>query len=86
MFNQDFSYNNIKFIGVFMQVKRGPKEKSTDLIPFIDNDSKQTLNGIDRASEIALSAYYKSETRGYEPGHELQDWLEAEAEVSKLCL
>lgn len=32
-------------------------------------------------SNIALSAYYKAEARGYEPGHEIQDWLEAEAEI-----
>ena len=35
----------------------------------------------DLVSRIALSAYYKSEARGYEPGHEIQDWLEAEAEL-----
>jgi len=28
-----------------------------------------------------LRAYYKAEARGYEPGHEIQDWLDAEAEV-----
>lgn len=30
---------------------------------------------------IAESAYYKAEQRGFEPGHEIEDWLEAEAEV-----
>lgn len=30
---------------------------------------------------IAAAAYYKAEKRGFEPGHELLDWLEAEAEV-----
>jgi hypothetical protein len=34
-------------------------------------------------SNIAVSAYYKAEARGYEPGHEIQDWLEAEAEIIK---
>jgi len=34
-------------------------------------------------SSIAVSAYYKAEARGYEPGHEIQDWLEAEAEIIK---
>lgn len=28
--------------------------------------------------KIALAAYYKSEARGFEPGYELDDWLEAE--------
>lgn len=34
-------------------------------------------------SRIAVSAYYKAEARGYEPGHEIQDWLEAEAEIKE---
>ena len=37
----------------------------------------------DRVRRIALLAYYKAEARGYEPGHELQDWLDAEAEIMK---
>jgi hypothetical protein len=37
----------------------------------------------DIQTRIATLAYYKAEARGYEPGHELQDWLEAEAEVLK---
>jgi hypothetical protein len=37
----------------------------------------------DVQTRIATLAYYKAEARGYEPGHELQDWLEAEAEVLK---
>jgi hypothetical protein len=34
----------------------------------------------DRISRIAESAYYKAEARGFSPGHELDDWLAAEAE------
>jgi len=30
---------------------------------------------------IAVTAYHKAEQRGFEPGHELTDWLEAENEV-----
>ena len=29
---------------------------------------------------IAVAAYYRAELRGFEPGHELGDWFEAEAE------
>jgi hypothetical protein len=32
-------------------------------------------------SRIVERAYYKAEARGYEPGHEIQDWVEAEAEI-----
>ena len=34
----------------------------------------------DRDAKIAELAYYKAERRSFEPGHELEDWLEAEQE------
>ena len=46
-------------------------------------ESKEAPNNEDMASRIAVSAYYKAEARGYEPGHEIQDWLEAEAEMQQ---
>lgn len=30
---------------------------------------------------ISESAYLKAEQRGFEPGHEMDDWLAAEAEI-----
>jgi hypothetical protein len=30
---------------------------------------------------IQESAYFKAKARGFEPGREVQDWIEAEAEV-----
>jgi hypothetical protein len=30
---------------------------------------------------IAEAAYYRAKERGFEPGHELEDWVEAESEV-----
>ncbi|MDP3678080.1 MAG: DUF2934 domain-containing protein [Methylotenera sp.] len=32
-------------------------------------------------SRTAECAYYKAEARGFESGHEVEDWLEAEAEL-----
>ncbi len=40
-----------------------------------------TINLPDRDARIAELAYYKAENRDFEPGHELEDWLEAEREV-----
>jgi hypothetical protein len=34
-----------------------------------------------RRSMIAQAAYYRAEQRGFEPGHEAEDWLAAEGEV-----
>jgi len=36
-----------------------------------------------RHDEIAVAAYYRAQGRGFAPGHELEDWLEAESEVSR---
>jgi hypothetical protein len=33
---------------------------------------------------IAELAYFKAEQRGFVAGHELEDWVEAEAEVTRL--
>ena len=39
-----------------------------------------------RAALIAESAYYRAEKRGFQPGHETEDWLAAEAEVDARLL
>lgn len=36
---------------------------------------------IDRREEIARLAYYRAEQRGFAPGFELDDWLEAERQL-----
>ncbi len=47
------------------------KSKSTNKVPH------------PKTEDIAMRAYYKAEARGYEPGHEIQDWLDAEAEIAR---
>ena len=32
-------------------------------------------------SMIAEAAYYKAESRGFAPGYEMEDWLEAENDI-----
>jgi hypothetical protein len=34
-----------------------------------------------REARIAEAAYWRAERRGFAPGHELDDWLQAEKEV-----
>ena len=46
-------------------------EESDSIIYLPDHDAK-----------IVELAYYKAESRGFEPGQELQDWIEAEQELS----
>ncbi|MDD1624063.1 MAG: DUF2934 domain-containing protein [Methylococcaceae bacterium] len=44
-------------------------------------ESGNTINLADRDAMISELAYYKAESRGFEPCHELDDWLEAEKEL-----
>jgi hypothetical protein len=44
-------------------------------------ESGNTINPADRDARIAELAYLKAESRGFEPGYELEDWLEAEREL-----
>ncbi|MGZ8199867.1 MAG: DUF2934 domain-containing protein, partial [Methylosarcina sp.] len=30
-------------------------------------------------------AFFKAEKRGFEPGHEMEDWCEAEKEIRNQC-
>jgi hypothetical protein len=32
---------------------------------------------------VSEAAYYRAKQRGFVPGHELEDWIQAEAEVRK---
>jgi hypothetical protein len=52
-------------------------KKSQENISNPDENSS-TICLQDRDAKIEELAYYKAESRGFEPGHELEDWLKAE--------
>jgi hypothetical protein len=37
----------------------------------------------DHEVKVALAAYFIAEKRGFGPGHELEDWLAAEAQIAR---
>jgi hypothetical protein len=47
----------------------------------VRTDSRANLVPINLDDEIRSLAYLLSERRGFEPGHETEDWLNAEREV-----
>lgn len=57
---------------------KGTKKKT--LITGSGSGSNSEQMEESRFSRIAVSAYYKAQARGFQPGHELDDWLSAEAE------
>ncbi len=50
-----------------------------------DSD-KGTLAPHEREQVIAAAAYFRAQQRGFIPGGELEDWLQAEAEVDRFLL
>jgi hypothetical protein len=34
---------------------------------------------------IAEAAYYRAEARSFAPGHEIEDWLQAEKDIDAAC-
>ncbi|WP_273702858.1 DUF2934 domain-containing protein [Candidatus Accumulibacter vicinus] len=49
--------------------------------PTVMIDPENEPEAGDRLQRIATIAYYKAEARGFAPGLEMDDWLQAEAEV-----
>lgn len=47
-------------------------------------DRAATVAATERAVMIARAAYLRAERRGFIPGRELEDWLEAEREINHL--
>lgn len=57
-----------------------PKQKASGkATPNVPMKMDAPPRGEDRLAYIATAAYYRAEARGFVPGQELDDWLEAEA-------
>jgi hypothetical protein len=62
--------------------KSSAKELSENRSTTVTNS--RTINNIRQHEDtIARKAYYKAQKRGFIPGFETQDWLEAEKEIEK---
>jgi len=64
----------------------GPAEtivsKSVANLRSVPSKQAQYLaDSLDRQQLIAMAAFYRAVRRGFEGGYEVQDWLEAEAEI-----
>lgn len=56
-------------------------KKNTKKPEIVKTESRSNLIPINIEDEIRQLAYLFSERRGFEPGHEAEDWLAAEHEV-----
>jgi hypothetical protein len=56
-----------------------PRKPSVDPSPFSRTPAAE--DAAERHDRIARAAYRRAQARGFEPGHDLDDWLEAEREI-----
>lgn len=63
-------------VAIPVKSKQGKAEVRPDPAPPLSAPERERL--------VAQAAYFRAEKRGFAPGCELQDWVEAEAEVLRL--
>jgi hypothetical protein len=57
--------------------------KPTNTMPAPSQTIYKTLESLELEEQICLRAYELYEQRGREDGHDLEDWLRAESEVTE---
>jgi Protein of unknown function (DUF2934) len=58
-----------------------PAKKPTQKPAIVKSEARPNLVPINLEDEIRRLAYLLSERRGFEPGHEAEDWVAAEREI-----
>jgi hypothetical protein len=59
--------------------KRAPRRRIPS--PATVTSAPKFVDPTQRSALIARAAYFRAQGRGFAPGHEMADWLAAEAEV-----
>lgn len=59
--------------------RREPKLAHDDIVRMAQVEAEHRAH--ERHDMVAIAAYFRAQKRGFEPGHELEDWIAAEAEV-----
>jgi hypothetical protein len=62
-------------------VAEAPPDSDAAQLAVVDAEARSA----DHEVRVALAAYFIAEKRGFGPGHELADWLAAEAELAKVA-
>jgi hypothetical protein len=62
-------------------IETAAPRKSTPKPSIVKSDVRPNVVPINLEDEIRRLAYLLSERRGFEPGHEAEDWITAEREV-----
>jgi hypothetical protein len=60
-----------------------PKPDGRNAAATITSNARAEASADEIRQLIAEAAYYRAKQRGFEPGHELEDWVQAESEVKR---
>ncbi|WGZ92902.1 MAG: DUF2934 domain-containing protein [Candidatus Thiothrix putei] len=60
-----------------------PEIGNTEALEVHANYTKSNGWRANNHSKVKVAAYYKAQARGFKPGNELEDWLEAETEIAR---
>jgi len=61
--------------------REAPEILEEETAEFVEEAQRRVPTAAERQVMVAQAAYYRAQKRNFEPGHELEDWLEAEAEL-----
>jgi hypothetical protein len=61
-----------------------PKATSTPKAPAAPRVPAASAAPVDRDEMVRVAAYFRALRRGFAPGYEVADWLEAQAEVDEI--
>jgi hypothetical protein len=60
---------------------KAPRTQATKAQPSFGANARADVSAEEVRKLIAEAAYYRAKKRGFTPGHEVEDWVQAEAEV-----
>ena len=60
---------------------KAPKTRTTKAQASFGAHARAEVSAEEVRKLIAEAAYYRAKKRGFTPGHEVEDWVQAEAEV-----
>lgn len=63
--------------------KKTVRKKAAPKPMIVKSEARQNVVPINLEAEVRQLAYLMAERRGFEPGHEVEDWFAAEREVHK---
>ena len=66
-----------------VEAKKVPAAKTARRSASKRGSSEEAIAAEVRECMIATAAYYRAERRGFAPGQELADWIEAEMEIEQ---